>query len=61
LGVKRSGREADKSPPFTAVAKYMWYYASGPQFFMVWYLVKQGYVFMAWYLVKQRMSSWHGT
>jgi hypothetical protein len=43
LGVKRSGLEADKSPPSTAKVKSAWIYTSTPQC-----------VFMAWYLIKQR-------
>jgi hypothetical protein len=43
LGVKRSGREADHSPPFRAEVKNVWSYTSIPQ-----------YVFMAWCSVKRR-------
>jgi hypothetical protein len=42
LGVKRPGREADHSPPYSAGVKNAWSYTYIPQ-----------YVFMAWYLVKQ--------
>jgi hypothetical protein len=41
--VKRSGREANHSPPSTAEVKNAWSYNSTPQ-----------YVFMAWCLVKHR-------
>jgi hypothetical protein len=41
LGVKRSGREADHSPPSSADVKNAWSYTSVPQYiFMVWCLVK---------------------
>jgi hypothetical protein len=43
LGVKRPGREADNSPPFSAEVKNAWSYTSTPQ-----------YVFMTWCLVKHR-------
>jgi hypothetical protein len=43
LGVKRSGREADHSPPSSAKVKNAWSYTSTPQ-----------YIFMAWCLVKHR-------
>jgi hypothetical protein len=42
-GVKRSGREADHSPPYSAEVKNAWSYTSIPK-----------YVFMAWCLVKHR-------
>jgi hypothetical protein len=41
LGVKRSGREAEHSPPSSAKIKNAWSYTSALQYvFMVWYLVK---------------------
>jgi hypothetical protein len=43
LGVKRSGHEADHSPPSSAEVKNSWSYTSTPQ-----------YVFMAWCLLKHR-------
>jgi hypothetical protein len=43
LGVKRPGREAGHSPPYTAEVKNAWSYTSSPQ-----------YAFMAWCLVKRR-------
>jgi hypothetical protein len=43
LGIKRSGCEADHSPPSIAEVKNEWSYTSTPQ-----------YVFMAWCLVKHR-------
>jgi hypothetical protein len=43
LGVERSGREADHSPPSSAEVKNAWISASTPQ-----------YAFMAWCLVKHR-------
>jgi hypothetical protein len=43
LGLKRLGREADISPPYSAEVKNAWSYTSTPQ-----------YVFMAWCLVKHR-------
>jgi hypothetical protein len=43
LWVKRPGREADNSPPFSAEVNNAWNYTSTPQ-----------YVFMAWCLVKRR-------
>jgi hypothetical protein len=43
LGVKRSEREADHSPPSNAEIKTAWSYTSAPPV-----------VFMAWYLVKHR-------
>jgi hypothetical protein len=43
LGVKRPGREADHSPPFSAEVKNEWSYTSTPQ-----------YVLTAWCLVKHR-------
>jgi hypothetical protein len=46
LGVKRPGREADRSPPSSAEVKIAWSYTSAPQ-----------YVFMAWCLVKHRDTS----
>jgi hypothetical protein len=42
-GVKRPGREADRSPPSSAEVKNAWSYTSTPQ-----------YVLMAWCLVKHR-------
>jgi hypothetical protein len=42
-GVKRPGREADHSPPYSAEVKNAWSYTSTPQ-----------YVFKAWCLVKHR-------
>jgi hypothetical protein len=45
LGVKRPGREADHSPPYSAEVKNAWSYTLTPQ-----------YVFMAWCLVKHRDS-----
>jgi hypothetical protein len=43
LGIKRSGREADASPPSSAEVKNAWSYVSSHQ-----------YVFMEWCLVKHR-------
>jgi hypothetical protein len=41
LGVKRPGREADHSPPYSAEVKNAWNYTSTPQYaFMAWCLVK---------------------
>jgi hypothetical protein len=45
LEVKRQGREADHSPPYSAEVKNVWSYNSTPQ-----------YVFMAWCSVKK--STW---
>jgi hypothetical protein len=45
LGVKRPGREADHSPPYSAEVKNAWSYTSTPQ-----------YVFIAWCLVQHRDS-----
>jgi hypothetical protein len=42
-GVKRSGSEADHSPPSSIEPKYVWSYTSTPI-----------YVFIAWCLVKHR-------
>jgi hypothetical protein len=49
-GVKRQGREADNSPPFSAEVKNTWSYTSSPP-----------YAFMAWCLVKQRENFTHVT
>jgi hypothetical protein len=43
LEVRRPGREADHSPPFSAEVKNAWSYAFTPQYvFMAWCLVKHG-------------------
>jgi len=44
LGIKRSGREADHSPPSTAEVENTWSYTSIPQ-----------YVFIAWCLVEAQI------
>jgi hypothetical protein len=51
-GVKRPGREADRSPPFTSKVKNLWSYTSTPYIFMSWCLVKQkeNFVFTLPYL-----------
>jgi hypothetical protein len=48
LGVKRSGREADHSPPSGAEVKNEWSYVSTPQYvFMEWCSVKaQGQLYL---------------
>jgi len=48
VGIKRTGREADHSPPSSAKVKNAWSYTFTPQ-----------YVFMAWCLVKH--SGYLGT
>jgi hypothetical protein len=35
LGVKRPGREADRSPPYSAEAKNSWSYTSTPQYVLL--------------------------
>jgi hypothetical protein len=37
LGIKRPGREADHSPPFSAEVKNAWSYTSTPQYFFMTY------------------------
>jgi hypothetical protein len=51
LGVKRPGREADHSPPFSALFRNAWSYTSTPQYaFMAWCSVKtQGLYFTLLY------------
>jgi hypothetical protein len=50
-GVKRSGREADHSPPSNAEFKNVWSYISiHPYVFMSWYLVKQKDNFYLYFL-----------
>jgi len=40
MGVKRWGREADNSPPFSAEVNAWSYASSTPYIFMAWCLVK---------------------
>jgi hypothetical protein len=43
VGVKRTGREADHSPPFSAEDNHAWSYAfTPPHIFTAWYQVKHG-------------------
>jgi hypothetical protein len=54
-GVKRPGREADHSPPYSVEVKNAWSCTSTPQYvFMAWYLIKQGTRLHGVMLVKHR-------
>jgi len=59
LGVNRSDREADHSPPTKAVVKIVWSCTSTHSYvFMAWYLVKLGESFNFYYCMKnlQRLA-----
>jgi hypothetical protein len=59
--MKRSGREADHSPPSNAEVKNAWSYTSTPQYvFMTWCLVKHRDSFTFTLTLSQRLRRVHG-
>jgi hypothetical protein len=61
LGVKRSGREGDYSPPSSAEIKNAWSYTSTPQYaFMAWCSIKSTGITLPFTLPLQMTIQLHG-